>query len=307
MPRKFCAICGKDIDDNSPHFGMCFECYLNEHPLFELDKTFHIKVCLDCGKYSKKENWFNNTSGDINEAIDDALHRFLLKSANKSDSIEFEIILDENSFNYSSKDLLVSLDVKIIGWLKENQSIFHEENVAVRIDYELCKNCTNLRGGMYFLSILQIRVSNPAYFNIIDTIINETYAYTENVFQKDDRQYISKLVEHKNGVDLLLSTNELMNHIVSYLKSKYYFELKRTKKLVGRDTQKGRNLYRLKTLIRLLPFKKNDTIMIDDDIFHVESISRNKVILRDRLDNKLIKNFTYFFNEKIKIRLRDDK
>jgi len=306
MPRKFCAICGKDINDNTPHFGMCFECYLNEHPLFKLDKSFHIKVCLDCGRYSKKENWFNSTSEEINEVIIDALDRFLLKSVNNIENIEFNIILNENSFNYSSKDLLVSLDVKIIGWLKGNQNIFHEEVVAVRIDYELCKNCTNLRGGMYFLSILQIRVSNPIYFNIIDAMINETYAYVENIFQKDDRQYISKLVEHKNGVDLLLSTNELMNHIVSYLKSKYYFELKRTKKLVGRDAQKGRNLYRLKTLIRLLPFKKNDKIMINDELFHIESISRKHVIIRDQLDNKSIKKYSYFFNDKIKIRFRDD-
>jgi NMD protein affecting ribosome stability and mRNA decay len=137
-------------------------------------------------------------------------------------------------------------------------------------------------------------------------MINEIYAYVENIFQKDDRQYISKLVEHKNGVDLLLSTNELMNHIVSYLKSKYYFELKRTKKLVGRDAQKGRNLYRLKTLIRLLPFKKNDKIMINDELFHVESISRKHVIIRDQLDNKSIKKYSYFFNDKIKIRFRDD-
>ncbi|MHA1671562.1 MAG: NMD3-related protein [Promethearchaeota archaeon] len=306
MPHMFCAICGKDIDDNAPHFGMCFECYLKEHPLFELSKSFHIKVCFDCGKYSKKENWFNSASGDINEIINDALHRFLLNPVNKNESIEFKIILDENSFIYSSKDLLVSLEVKIIGWLKENQSILHEEDVTVKIDYELCKNCTNMRGGMYFLSILQIRVSNPIHFNIIDTIIDETYAYTEKIFQKDDRQYISKLVEHKNGVDLLLSTNELMNRIISYLKSKYYFEQKRTKKLVGRDTQKGRNLYRLKTLIRLLPFEKNDLIMINNDIYNVESISKNKVILRDQLDNKVVKNFSYFFNEKINIRLRVD-
>jgi len=306
MPRKFCAICGKDINDNAPHFGMCFECYLNEHPLFKLDKAFHIKVCLDCGRYSKKEIWFNSTSEEINEVIIDALDRFLLKPVNNSENIEFNIILNENSFNYSSKDLLVSLDVKIIGWLKGNQNIFHEEVVAVRIDYELCKNCTNLRGGMYFLSILQIRVSNPIYFYIIDAMINEIYAYVENIFQKDDRQYISKLVEHKNGVDLLLSTNELMNHIVSYLKSKYYFELKRTKKLVGRDAQKGRNLYRLKTLIRLLPFKKNDKIMINDELFHIESISRKHVIIRDQLDNKSIKKYSYFFNDKIKIRFRDD-
>ena len=119
----------------------------------------------------------------------------------------------------------------------------------------------------------------------------------ENIFKKDDKQYISKIEDVKLGVDLYLSTNELMKHIVSQLKSKYNFILKRTKKLVGRDTQKGRNLYRLKTLIKFLPIKKNDCIFINKSKYFVENITKNRVLLRDENHVKLIKNF-YFFDDK---------
>jgi len=40
MPNRFCAICGINLGKEDPHFGMCLECYLKEHPLFELPDHF---------------------------------------------------------------------------------------------------------------------------------------------------------------------------------------------------------------------------------------------------------------------------
>ena len=57
MVNRFCAICGKNLDENAPHFGMCLNCYLKEHPLFELPNRFSFKTCIDCGSYSIKEEW----------------------------------------------------------------------------------------------------------------------------------------------------------------------------------------------------------------------------------------------------------
>ena len=57
MSHRFCAICGKPIDNTAPHFGMCQNCYLKENPLFELPSTLSFKICIDCGSYSKKEEW----------------------------------------------------------------------------------------------------------------------------------------------------------------------------------------------------------------------------------------------------------
>ena len=73
MPHRFCAICGKNIDETAPHFGMCLECYLNESPLFKFSEKFSFKICLDCGSYARKEVWIlpekNDTLHIIKEAI----------------------------------------------------------------------------------------------------------------------------------------------------------------------------------------------------------------------------------------------
>ena len=68
---------------------------------------------------------------------------------------------------------------------------------------------------------------------------------------------------------------------------------------MGRDSQKGKNLYRLKSLIRFLPIHKNDRIVLNKQEYLVETISKKNVTLRDNSGNKLIKNYSYFFNEKI--------
>ncbi len=295
MPHRFCAICGTALEEKTPYFSMCLNCYLKENPLFELPKSISFKMCNDCRKYSKKEEWIESAENELFPIIEEAISRFLLKSFLKQDLIAFSFSFEELMF--SPKDLLSSFDLTITGTLREDHKITHQQTIKVKINYELCKNCSNLRGGMYFLSIIQLRVKNENQFEIIKKVSDDVLYLVENIFKKDDKQYISKMEDQKLGVDLYLSTNELMKHIVSHLKSKYNFILKRTKKLVGRDAQKGRNLYRLKTLIKFLPIKKNDYIFINKSKYFVENITKNRVLLRDENHVKLIKNF-YFFDDK---------
>ena len=299
MPQRFCAICGKEIDKTAPHFGMCLKCYLNEHPLFELPKEFSFKICPDCGSYSTKEEWFKSENNDLFHIIENATYNILLKPYIREDKIDFSLTFDKNSFIFSSKDLLKSIILTIEGRVKEDINLKRRQNVNLNLNYELCKNCVNLRGGTYYLSITQLRVKDENYFETINEALDNIQKYVEKLFEKDQRQYISKIEDLKFGVDLYLSTNELMNNIIKFLKSNYYFVLKRSKKLVGRDSQKGKNLYRLKSLIKFLPVEKNDVILVEDSKFIVESLSKNKVILRSEQGMKLIKNYTYFFNEKL--------
>ncbi|MFX0008514.1 MAG: NMD3-related protein, partial [Candidatus Hermodarchaeota archaeon] len=198
----------------------------------------------------------------------------------------------------SSKDLLTSLEVLIKGFLSEDRNIQHSQTIKVNINYLLCKNCSNLRGGTYYLSIIQLRVKDEEQFGLIKNIIDEVNEYAENLFKNDPKQYISKIEDQKYGVDLYLSTNELMNQLIKFLRSKYHFLFKRTKKLVGRDNQRGKNLYRFKSLIKLLPVNINDELSIEGHLFRVENIMKNKVIIRDENNTKFIKDYSYFFNEK---------
>lgn len=300
MPHRFCAICGSELDEKAPHFGMCLNCYLKENPLFELPKSYNFKLCIDCLKYSKKEEWYEPIENEILPIIEEALNRFLLKNYVKQDLINFSFSFDK--LIYSSRNLLTSLEVGISGKLKEDHKITYQETLKLTIDYELCKNCSNLRGGMYYLSILQLRVNNKDQFDVIKEVLDEISLLVENLFSKDNKQYIAKMEDQVLGVDLYLSTNELMNRIISHIRSKFYFILKRTKKLVGRDSQKGRNLYRLKALIKFLPFRKNEYILINNSRYFVENLTKNKVILKDEKQNKVVKSFSYFFDDKIVIK-----
>jgi nonsense-mediated mRNA decay protein 3 len=299
MPNRFCAICGKEINEKDPHYGMCLQCYLKENPLFELPSSFSLNICLDCGSYSKRDLWIESEQNDLDFIIKQAVVRFLLKNYIKKNNLEFEINLKEDSFMFSAKDLLTALEVDIHGRSKEDYTIEHKQSINVKVNYLLCKNCTNLRGGTYYLSIVQLRVKDQSQFDLINNVLEDVNKFAESKFQKNHRFYISKIEDQKYGVDLYLSTTELMNYIVKFLKSRYNFILKRTKKLVGRDNQRGKNLYRFKTLVKFLPVGVNDVILINNQNYLVENITKNKVILRGDKNNKLIKDYIYFFNEKI--------
>jgi len=298
MVNRFCAICGKSLSDEDPHFGLCLLCYLKENPLFELPKKFSLNICLDCGSFSKKEDWVEPTDQDLFSIIEEGIKKFLLKPLKTMKNVKFFISFNRDSFIYSSKDLLISLEVKIRGVLRENLNINHQENIKLNLRYSLCKNCTNLRSGTYYLSIVQLRVNDESQLDLLKQILNNINTMVENIFEKDHRHYISKIEVQKYGFDLYLSTNELMKYILKALKARYQFLLKRTKKLVGRDSQKGRNIYRLKSLIKLLPIKNSDVIRINNQKYIVENITKNKIILRDENNSKLIKDYSYFFNEK---------
>lgn len=301
MVNRFCAICGKDISkQDSPHFGMCLECYLEENPLFNIAEEFTFKICSNCLSYSKKERWIEPEIQDIHSVIEAGIRKFLLEPSFKDENIDFQIRFDESSFEYTAKNLISHLDTIVKGTLVKNPEIIHSQVVRVNIKYELCKICQKIRTGGY-ISILQIRVSDESQFDLIQESLMKIQKYVESLFNKDKRQFISKMTDQKYGVDLYLSTNDLLNYIISFLRGKYHFILKRTKKLVGRDSQEGKNVYRLKALVKFLPFSQSDQIKINEEIYNVENILKNQVILKKKNGQKITKRFKYFFNKPCKI------
>ena len=89
MVHRFCAICGKSLDKNAPHFGMCLDCFLKENDLFELPEKFTFRTCIDCGSYAIKEEWFNPEYNEIFSIIEEVLNRFLLKPLSKKKILTF--------------------------------------------------------------------------------------------------------------------------------------------------------------------------------------------------------------------------
>ncbi|MFO8019460.1 MAG: NMD3-related protein [Promethearchaeia archaeon] len=297
MPRRFCAICGKELDSNSPHFGMCLECYLKENPLFELPDKFKFKICPDCGRFTKRKKWLKPKKQGILKIIKEAIREFLIKSY-KEKNINFEIGLDEDSIVLTSKNLIKKIEVIIYGYIKNNPKLNHQQRINLIINYDLCKNCSRIRGGNYFVSIIQLRVKNESYYDKINEVIQIIQPFVENQFEKDRRQYITKLIEQKRGADLYISTKKLTNQILNILDRKYHFIKKRSRKLVGRNTQEGKNVYRHKFLIKFLPVEREDRIKIYDEIFEINNILKNTVIMKNNKNEKKTKDYGFFFENK---------
>lgn len=295
MPNRFCAICGKTLDKNAPQYNMCLSCYVKENPLFELPSSFTFKKCVECNAFTEKEKWITPSDYDLLTITTEALKRYLLKQYVKRDEIEFKYSILENNMRFSSRNLVKAFDMLVKGNLKTDRNISHEITLRIIIQNDICKNCSNLVAGGHYLSIMQLRVKDESQFEILEEALIEIHKYVEKVNQGDSKQYISKIEDQKYGIDLYLSTNELMNHLISFLKNQYHFLLTRSKKLVGRNIQRGRNIYRLKSSIKFIPFKKNELLIIEGEEYFVEAFSKNRVILKNKEGSKLTKSYEYFF------------
>jgi NMD protein affecting ribosome stability and mRNA decay len=241
--------------------------------------------------------WIEPTSEDMVSILHEIIQKFILKSQLRNEQLEITFEINNDTIEYSSTNLIKSIEVLVSGRLKGSKNISHQQAIKLNLNNMLCKNCSNLRGGTYFISILQLRVKDENQWKFIEEIFYEIDNYVKALFGKDPRHYISRIEDQRYGIDLYLSTNELMNYIIKFLRVKHHFLLKRSKKLVGRDNQKGKNLDRSKASIKFLPVANNDIIIIDAQEYVVENITRNKIILKDRNNNKLEKKYSYIFNE----------
>ena len=79
---------------------------------------------------------------------------------------------------------------------------------------------------------------------------------------------------------------------IARLRKKYHFETKISKKLIGVDPEKGSDLYRLSTLLRLIPVEKSDHILFEGIHYYVKSISKNRISLQKESGGK-IKNIKF--------------
>jgi NMD protein affecting ribosome stability and mRNA decay len=97
----------------------------------------------------------------------------------------------------------------------------------------------------YYEATLQLR--NPS---------QEAINCVLNAVEKRNDVRIAKIVEHKTGIDILLSSQKFAHQIGKILKKSYKGELVESKKLYGQDRQSSRILYRRTVLFR---FDQTDT------------------------------------------------
>jgi len=307
-PTRFCSLCGKEFSTNEKIYEKftCLRCYLKNKPLFQFQDIFYLNICLECGSFSKDSKvkiWLPPSTENVLEIVKSAIKYYLLEPYGKKDNIKFIIKILEEKISPSAK-VIEDIYLLITGVHRYDKNLIYTQEIKIKLKYGHCDNCISIKQKK-INAIIQLRVIFVEQLDLIEIVKEKIKNYIEQASKKDSTEYITKIDYVKNGVDIFLSTQNQTNKIIRLLKPEYNFLIKSSKKLMSRDVQRGKNIYRIKTLIKFLPIEKEDEVITKNIKYIVDKIGKNKIHLIDIHGNRIIKNYQFFFSKKVKIQKKD--
>lgn len=119
---------------------------------------------------------------------------------------------------------------------------------------------------------------HPGYFEgtvQLRNVSSKVISFARRFVEKHDA-YIAKEVHHKNGVDLLVSSQKVMQKLGKELQFVFGGQLTITRKLFSKNKVTSKNIYRLTVLFRQRSVKKGQVITVKGEKFKVVLVG-NKV------------------------------
>lgn len=299
--RRFCSKCGNSFTPTDKIYEgfVCEKCTGKKPIESNLPAKIQLRQCVYCKAFSLKKDdqefgWGYQPNDEpgidfLTRILFERIFTPLEKKHNRIYELFFEQELDIH------KDFDINLVVRTSSDDVINTA---EESLGIKRKEIHCPYCAKKKGGR-FDAIVQIRIQNPKDKLKLDELMIEIKKIedTEN-FQRI-KNYISKTTYTMNGFDLMVSTNAMARVLISKLRGRYHFEIKISKKLIGVEQETGSDLYRLTTLLRLLPVVPKDRIKIEKIIYTVKKITRNKVVLQNENGGKISQvNYNVFQKKK---------
>jgi 60S ribosomal export protein NMD3 len=301
--NHFCSKCGKNIDKSNKKYQnfLCGDCSSINKIDLGIEFKIILRKCVDCGafslKYDSQEFKWIFKSEDTSEV--DYLTQILYENI-------FDKIEKKNKINYSlffeqSIDLTQITDINLLIKVQETEIYKEIQNsVIIKIKEIHCEHCARRLGGR-FDAILQVRIQHETSKLKQDQILENCYKIENEENFDNPKCFISKIDKSINGFDVKVSNNGFLRTLVSRLREKYHFQIKQSKKLMGKNNETGADLYRQKILLKLIPVVKNDKIILDNNKYYVKNITRNKVVLKNIETQKISQlNFSVFEKKKWK-------
>jgi len=246
-----CIVCGKDeifLD------YLCRKDYLKKHPIFtKVPKTIKFNQCKESGIYFKLSI--------KDHSIKEFLRKLLVK----------EIEYDKRKFLIKKIELDVNYQIKanFRGTIDDKSVSFpftFDMNIKESIDPEIAGRHDN-----YFQGMLQIRWEKHSKEEI-----KEITKYIGK-FILQNKASIANMAYLKNGVDFLISSNQVIKECAYAVKKKYGGEVKVNAKLFSKDHQTSKDIYRVTALVRLPNFTIGDVIASERKNIFIKSIVGHEV------------------------------
>ncbi|UCE73087.1 MAG: 60S ribosomal export protein NMD3, partial [Methanomassiliicoccales archaeon] len=248
----FCVECGKE---GKLYKGICGDCFLSKNVFTSIPNKLDVEVCAHCGSRRKGKDWVSVDQGQ--EIIEEVISENVKRHPDVSDfdvhiKTEYE---DENNVN-----------VNIVTHAKVHD-LKSEENHETRIRFKktVCDECSKQQGG-YWEAKVQLRGTKGGLYDkekekamdIVDIMVAEKEKKARDAF-------ITKVEEIHSGLDFYLGSKSLGKALSKRLASEFGGHVKESAQLVGKKD--GKDIYRMTYLVRLLEFRIDDFIRLDEQIF----------------------------------------
>lgn len=305
--RLFCVECGRSLEKDEIINGLCIDCYRKFYSLFDVKDT-DIDICRRCFSFRHRDKWITAKTSDMTEVVRGILKvksPFLTEKHGK-----VEISFENIEFQRKTLEDTITAVVKVVGIGKPipKAPVYKEvKDLKVNLHFTLCQKCAQFTRE-YFEAIIQLR-GEPEHVN---KTLNITLNIINNIFNKrkrDERAFITKIKKTRGGIDIYFGSNRIARMVAYQLRDELGAKITETRKIINKDRQTSKNIYRETFSVRLLPYKKGDILEINGVAFLVldNTPSRGKLksfnIILGKEENIPVKKL---WRENLKILTREN-
>lgn len=255
-----CIKCG--IKD-AVSMGLCQDC---------IDQALKLKIqpmpitkCRKCDGVMIGKRWFYGFSKKDAELL-----------ARKSISIS------DSRFTLSGFELTdLSLDaeeasVRVSYSGTDGITVTKDVSIPLAIGSISCPRCNRITGSS-FEAIVQLRPASGKESQIFEEALKSTVEFAGKSEVSGSNRYIMKQHQVQGGYDLYLGSKSFAENIVYRTSSSYMCEVRKTKKLFGRE--EGYDTYRYTYLVRIIDYERGSVILLNNGKYIVNSITQGSISL----------------------------
>ncbi|GAA5819222.1 MAG: NMD3 family protein [Methanobrevibacter sp. CfCl-M3] len=275
----FCYLCGKSeilVD------GLCRDCYLKQHHILTVPSNISVKICAHCNAKFFDGKWI-----DANLIQEEIIYR----------AIEDSIIIDPSSENPVIDMNIIQMRGTIAESVVEAMDVvfgvevYETHDIDVRLIKGVCPTCSK-RNSNYYEAVIQLRSQMKRIGgekkDEVDVFI---YKYLDKLYLKDKLAYVSQRVEIKEGMDYYIGSLKSCRKLASAIQESFGGVITESERLVTKNRDTGKDIFRFWIAIRLPGFSIGDFIEFEDKIAKILSFDRKKVFALDLNDNTVINIF----------------
>lgn len=252
-----CPNCGKVT--NTLIENMCSFCFYNKITKnLKISNVIKVSLCSDCNCFLYKKKW------EKYDSLKTIFEKLIFEKINKENKL-----LSVNIKNYKKiSDFLYNVTIEY------GINIYDNKTIEIRMKFVQCITCNKKSGG-YFESIIQCRFISKEKKLIIDNIINSLIEKYKKIGNK--LSFISRSIDTKNGIDYYIGSISIAKRISKYLYNSFCSTYKESYTLIG--IKNNKKVYRTTILLRFSSINNGDIFYFKKDIFIVEKLSINPIII----------------------------